>query len=114
MVYQTVGPYIRGEVYLIDLNPTKGSEINKQRPCVVVGANPINQARSTVVVVPLSSSPAPRPPIVIPINSLGPTSVAVCDQIRAVDKSRFSKKIAELTSKEMNSLDHSLRQVLVL
>ena len=46
----------RGDIYWVDLNPTTGSEINKQRPCVLVGATPINQARHTVVVVPLSTS----------------------------------------------------------
>ena len=104
----------RGEVYLVDLNPTKGSEINKCRPCVVMGANPINKARSTIVVVPLSSSPTPRPPLIISIHSMGANSVVVCDQIRAIDKSRIVKKIGELNTQEMHDLEEGLRQVLVL
>ncbi len=106
--------YVRGEVYSVDLNPTKGSEINKIRPCVVVGASQINKARSTIVVIPLSSSPTPRLPLVIPIDSMGSNSVAVCDQIRAIDKSRIKDKIGELTIQEMNLLEDSLRQVLEL
>lgn len=106
--------YVRGEIYSVDLNPTKGSEINKIRPCIIVGATPINQARSTIVVVPLSSSPTPRPPIVIPINSLGIHSVAICDQIRAVNKSRLREKIGALTAKEIDLLDASLSQTLGL
>jgi mRNA interferase MazF len=106
--------YQRGDVYYIDLNPTKGAEINKRRPCVIIGANPINRARNTIVVVPLSSSPTPRPPIVISLPSLGEHSVAVCDQIRAVDKSRFCEKIGALNEDEMDQLDNGLRQILVL
>jgi mRNA interferase MazF len=106
--------YVRGEVYMVDLNPTQGSEINKKRPCVIVSATPINQARSTVVVVPLSSSPNPRPPLVISVSSQGTNSVAVCDQIRAVDKTRIENKRGTLTQHELDFLDDSLRQTLVL
>ncbi|RDI42095.1 type II toxin-antitoxin system PemK/MazF family toxin [Aquicella lusitana] len=104
----------RGEVYWIDLNPTKGSEINKQRPCVIVSATPINRARSTVVVVPLSTAARPRPPIVVEVTCLGKQVVAICDQIRTVDKSRLLKSAGNLSAQEMDSLDESLRQVLSL
>lgn len=114
MTHKNNTTYIRGEIYSVDLNPTKGSEINKIRPCVIVGATPINQARSTIVVVPLSSSPTPRPPLVIPIISLGKNSVAVCDQIRAIDKSRIKEKIGSLTTKEIDLLDDGLSQTLGL
>lgn len=106
--------YVRGDVYRVDLNPTKGSEINKIRPCIIVGATPINLARSTIVVVPLLSSPTPRPPLVVPIPSLGNRSVAVCDQIRAIDKSRMIEKIGELSLREMDLLDDCLRKILAL
>jgi mRNA interferase MazF len=106
--------YSRGEVYQVDLNPTQGSEINKIRPCVIVGATPINRARNTIVVVPLSSTPIPRPPLVIAIKSQGINSVAVCDQIRAIDKARIKNKLGELTKQEIELLDESLRQTLAL
>lgn len=114
MTNRSVTTYVRGEVYMVDLNPTKGAEINKIRPCVIVGATPINQARSTIVVVPLSSSPVPRPPLVIPVSSLGVNSVAVCDQIRAIDKTRIQSKRGTLTQQELDLLDDSLRQTLGL
>ncbi len=78
----------RGEVWWVDLDPTRGSEIRKTRPAVVLTANALNRARRTVVVVPLSTGPAPRPPIVVATASAGAGSVAVCDQMRAVDKGR--------------------------
>jgi mRNA interferase MazF len=79
----------RGEIWWVNLSPTIGSEIRKRRPCVVLSANEINRLRATPVVVPLSSSPQAAPPIVVPVPSAGKNSVAVLDQIRAVDKKRF-------------------------
>lgn len=78
-----------GDIYWVDLEPTKGSEINKLRPCVLVGATSINQARNTVVVVPLSTSAKARPSIVLAVHCLGKDVTAICDQIRTVDKSRI-------------------------
>lgn len=104
----------RGEIYWVDLNPTKGSEINKQRPCVLVGATPINRARHTVIVIPLSSSAKPRSPLTIPVSCLGRQAVVVCDEIRAVDKTRLKKLVGSLSTSELTTLDESLRQVLCL
>jgi mRNA interferase MazF len=104
----------RGDIYWVDLNPTKGSEINKKRPCVIVSATPINRARNTVIVVPLSTAARPRPPIVIPVECLDKKVVAVCDQIRTVDKSRLAEAAGKLSEKDIDILDDSLRQVLTL
>ncbi len=102
----------RGDVYWVNLDPVQGSEIRKMRPCVVVGATPINQARRTVIIVPLSTAGKPRPPIVVPVTCLGKQAAAVCDQIRAVDKARFVKEAGSLSKEDMAALDAGLRQVL--
>ncbi len=104
----------RGDVYWVNLNPTKGSEINKQRPCVIVSATPINRARNTVIVVPLSTAARPHPPIVIEVECLGKQVTAVCDQIRTVDKSRLVKSAGKLSISDLDNLNESLRQVLAL
>lgn len=104
----------RGDIYWVDLNPTEGAEINKVRPCVLVGATPINQARHTVVVIPLSTSAKARPPITISVSCLGKKVTAVCDQIRTVDKSRLQKPAGHLSEKDRSALDDGLRQVLSL
>ncbi len=83
----------RGNVYWVNLDPTRGSEIRKKWPCVLVSATPINKARRTVVVVPLSTAASPRPPLVIAVQCLGKTAVAVCDRIRAVDKKRLMNPV---------------------
>ena len=102
----------RGNVYWVVLDPTRGSEIRKMRPCVLVGATPINQARRTVVVVPLSTVGKPRPPIMVPVSCLEKQVVAVCDQIRAVDKTRLIKRAGSLSKEDLETLDFGLRQVL--
>ena len=104
----------RGDIYWVNLDPTTGSEINKLRPCVLVGATPINQARRTVVVVPLSTSAIARPPLTILVSCLNKEVTAVCDQIRTVDKSRLKKLAGSLSESDLNSLDDGLRQVLNL
>lgn len=104
----------RGDVYWVNLDPTVGSEIRKQRPCVLVGANPLNQVRRTVVVVPLSSSGIVRPPLTIRVHCLGREAAAVCDQIRAVDKSRLVEKAGSLSDDDMQSIENGLRTVLCL
>ncbi|ADE13516.1 PemK family protein [Nitrosococcus halophilus Nc 4] len=104
----------RGEVYWVNLDPTQGSEIRKQRPCVLVGATPINKARRTVIVVPLSTSAKPNPPLTIPIQCLNRQIVAVCDQIRAIDKTRLLKSAGRLSKEDMKAINEGLRQVLVL
>lgn len=104
----------RGDIYWIDLGPTTGSEINKLRPCVLVGATPINQVRHTVVIVPLSTSAKARPPVTISVSCLSKQVTAICDQIRTVDKSRLKNLAGSLSEKDLNSLDDGLRQVLSL
>lgn len=104
----------RGEIYWVDLNPTTGSEINKLRPCVLVGATPVNQARKTVVVVPFSTSAKVRPPMTVSCSVLGKQVAAVCDQIRTIDKSRLRNPAGQLSAEDLNALDDGLRQILSL
>ncbi len=104
----------RGDLYWVNLDPTIGSEIRKKRPCVLVGADPINRARRTVVVVPLSTGPQPRPPLTVEVTAMDRKVVAVCDQIRAVDKTRLVSRAGKLSRKDMDRIEQGLRQVLVL
>ncbi len=103
-----------GNVYWVNPDPTKGSEIRKMRPWALVGATPINKARRTVVVAPLSTTGKPIPPLTFRINCMEKQAVAVCDQIRAVDKARLLKQTDTLSKENMNALDAALRQVLTL
>ncbi len=104
----------RGEIYWVDLNPTIGSEINKLRPCVIISATPINRARRTVVVIPLSTKAKAVPPLTLKVSCLGKDVVAICDQIRTIDKKRLKKSVGVFSQVNMDSLEKGLKQVLAL
>lgn len=104
----------RGEVYLVEEHATYGSEQKKTRPWVLVGANPINSARSTILAIPLSTQAPEKPPLSIKVYLNNSNVCAVIDQLRALDKKRFIRVEGELSIHEMNIIDDSLRQVLVL
>jgi mRNA interferase MazF len=105
----------RGNVWWVNLDPTQGSEIKKIRPCVLVAASPINQARRTVLVVPLSSSGSPQhPPITVRVSCMGKIALAVCDQLRAVDKTRLTDWIEVMDQDSFDSIGKALRQILSL
>jgi mRNA interferase MazF len=109
-----VAPVYRGEIWWVNIDPVQGSEIRKGRPPIVVTADGMNRARPTVVVVPLSTGPQPRPPLVVATPSAGAASVAVCDQIRAVDKRRLKRSKGRLAAADLLAVEDGLRRVLEL
>jgi mRNA interferase MazF len=98
----------------VDFDPTRGSEIGKTRPAVVITADALNRARRTVVVVPLSTGPEPRPPIVLSTPSAGTGAVVVCDQLRAVDKRRLGRVSGRLSAADLRIVEDGIRRVLEL
>ena len=104
----------RGDILWVNFNPQQGSEIKNLHQAAILSSNGINRARRTIVVVPLSSSAKPRPPIVVEVSSAGLTSVAVCDQIRAIDKSRIVKKVGSMSVADMKSISEAVTRILVL
>jgi mRNA interferase MazF len=104
----------RGEIWWVRLDQTIGSEIRKTRPCLVVSTNVINERRRTVVVIPLSSSPKPSPPLLIPLMCAGRAAVAIIDQIRAISKERLDRIIGSVSNQEIEAVENGLRRVLEL
>jgi len=104
----------RGEVWWVRLDPTLGSEIKKTRPCLVVGANVLNERRHTVVVVPFSTSPQSAPPVLVPVVCGGRRAVAVVDQIRAVATERLTRQMGTLSATDIALVEDALRVVLEL
>ena len=104
-------PIQRGEVYWVDLEPTSGSQQRGRRPCLVLTVNPINARRRTIGIIPLSSSPQIAPPIVIAIPSMGAQTVAICDQLRAVDKNKIDRLIGMVTEAELHLVESSVKAV---
>jgi mRNA interferase MazF len=85
----------RFEVYLINLDPTVGSEIRKTRPCLVVSPDEMNHNVLTVIVAPLTTKGQPYPTRV-PCRFKGKVGQVVLDQIRTVDRSRLIKKLGRI------------------
>ena len=104
----------RGEVWWVRLEPTLGSEIGKTRPCLVLSANILNERRRTVVVVPLSSSPRPSPPMLVPVECAGRQVVAVTDQIRAVAKERLHERLSVVSPSDLLAVEAGVRRILEL
>lgn len=104
----------RGEIWWVNLDPALGREIKKRRPCVVLSANEVNRIRGTPVVIPLSFSAEAAPPIVLSVPSAGKDSVAVVDQIRAVDKKRFVNRAGILADADLRNLELAAKQILQL
>jgi len=86
----------RGEVYLIDLNPTRGGEIRKVRPCLVVSPEELNAHLRTVIVAPLTTG-SHAYPFRVPCRFAGKVGHVVLDQVRAVDRERLLRRLGRLT-----------------
>ena len=87
----------RFDVWLVNLDPTVGSEIKKTRPGVIVSPDELNSHLETVVIVPLTTGRAY--PFRIATQVQGKKGVAAIDQVRTVDKRRLVKKVGALRGK---------------
>ncbi len=93
----------RFEIYLVNLDPTIGSEIQKTRPCLVVSPDEMNLYIATVIVAPMTTRGRDYPSRV-EVRFQGKDGQIVLDQIRTVDKIRLVKrfgKISEATQKKV-------------
>jgi mRNA interferase MazF len=88
----------QGDVWLVALDPTPGSEIRKTRPCVVVSPDEMNDHIATVIVAPLTTTIRAYPSRVT-VRFRGKIGQAPLDQIRAVDKIRLVKKLGDVPEK---------------
>jgi mRNA interferase MazF len=82
----------RFDVYLINLDPTEGSEIKKTRPCLIISPNEMNRHIRTVIVAPMTTAGKDYPTRV-PCTFKKKMGQIVLDQIRTIDKKRLIKKL---------------------
>jgi mRNA interferase MazF len=85
----------RGDIYLVSLNPTRGSEIMKTRPCVVVSPDELNAHLRTFIVAPLTTGGHPYP-FRVRCHFENKDGHVVIDQLRAVDRDRLIKRLGVL------------------
>jgi len=93
----------RGDVYLVTLNPTRGREIRKTRPCVVVSPDELNAHMGTFIVAPLTSGSHPYP-FRVACRFGGKDGHVILDQIRTVDEERLGKRLGALTVATMTKV----------
>ncbi len=86
----------RGDVYLVSLNPARGSEIQKTRPCVVVSPDELNPYLRTFIVAPLTTG-GHAYPFRVPCRFEGKAGYVVIDQIRTVDRERLVRRLGKLS-----------------
>jgi mRNA interferase MazF len=103
---------LRFEVWLIQLNPTKGTEINKTRPCVVISPDEM-AALSTVLVAPMTTKGFDYP-CRVSCQFNGKKGLILLDQMRAVDKTRFIKKLGSIDKITQNTLCLCLQEMFEL
>ena len=87
----------RGDIWLINLDPTQGKEIQKTRPCVVLSPDEMNLVLGIVTVAPMTTGSHPAP-FRVPVTFQSTQGLVLLDQMRAVDKSRLIEKRGEVKS----------------
>jgi len=102
----------RFDVWLVDLNPTKGKEINKTRPCVVISPNEMS-ALSTILAAPMTTKGFEFPGRV-KCKFKGKSGFILLDQMRAIDKSRLVKKLGKISEKAQIELCSNLQEMFAL
>src|SRR6478736_4993373 len=85
----------RFDIWLVNLDPTIGSEIKKTRPCLVISPDESNKFLSTVIIIPLTST-IKKYPTRINCRFKGKKGQLATDQIRSLDKTRLIKKLGKL------------------
>jgi mRNA interferase MazF len=104
----------RGDVWLVDLDPTRGAEIQKRRPAVIVQNDIGNRASPLTIVAPLSTKILlPLHPIQVRVmageGGLAEDSVVLLNQIRSIDKTRLVTRLGRLKPTTMQSVDMAIR-----
>jgi mRNA interferase MazF len=86
----------RGDVFLANLDPARGGEIQKTRPCVIVSPDELNSYLRTFIVAPLTTGGHPYP-FRVPCRFEGRAGSIVIDQIRAIDRERLVRRLGKLS-----------------
>jgi mRNA interferase MazF len=99
--------YKKWDIVLVNLNPTKGSEISKVGPCLIVSPNSVNTYMNTIVVVPFTSKPKGYP-FRIATNHNNTIGELCFDHIKSIDKSRIVKTDGTITKSLRMSINNLL------
>jgi mRNA interferase MazF len=99
-------------VYLIELDPSVGHELQKTRPCVVISPDEMNRWIGTVIIAPMTTK-SHEYPTRVSVQFQGKSGWIVLDQIRTVDKSRLLKALGKISEKTIVQVKQVLSEMLV-
>jgi mRNA interferase MazF len=106
----------QGEIWLADLNPTKGSEQAGIRPVVIVSGNMLNEHLGIIIVIPLTTKVKnfKGNPVLTPnkSNGLKEESEMLVFHVRSVSKDRLTKKLGSISAEELNRAIKTLNDIL--
>jgi mRNA interferase MazF len=100
----------RGEIWLVNLDPTVGSEIRKTRPCVVISPPEMHDHLRTAIVAPMTTGSRPAP-FRIAVRHGGKEGLILLDQMRAVDKVRLVKRAGSIGAAALSATLAALAEV---
>jgi mRNA interferase MazF len=100
----------RFDVYLVNLDPTVGSEIQKTRPCLMVSPDEMNRHIATVIVAPMTTKGHPYPTRVS-CAFQGKDGQIVLDQLRAVDKTRLVRRLGQISADTQDAVLAALAEM---
>ncbi len=101
---------VRGDIWLVNLDPTVASEIQKSRPCVVISPAEMLDHLRTAIIAPMSTGSRPAP-FRVPITHGGKKGLILLDQIRTVDKTRLVTKCGTVNQKTLDATLKTLQEV---
>lgn len=101
---------LRGDVYLVGLDPTLGSEIRKTRPCVVVSPDELNRHLRTVIIAPMTTG-AEAYPWRVRCRFRGRSGFVALDQLRTVDTARLARRLGRLAPATFASVLELLQEM---
>jgi len=107
----------RGDIYLVNFNPSKGGEIGKLRPAIIISEKDDNAILDTCIVIPLSTviekDALPYRYTVCKRDKLQHDSDACINEIRALSKIRIKEKVSELSKKEIKTIQNAIYNILL-
>jgi mRNA interferase MazF len=102
--------FARGAVHVVALDPTKGSEIRKTRPCLIVSPNELNQHLRTVIVAPMTTG-GQAYPWRVSCRFQGRSGYVAVDQLRTVDTERLIKRVGKLPAETVGEVLRVLQEM---
>jgi mRNA interferase MazF len=100
------------EIFLVNLEPTIGSEIKKTRPCVVISPDEMNMHLRTIVIAPMTTS-SKNYPTRVEVKHENIIGWVVLDQVRTIDKQRIIKSLGKLSKTEVKQVKSIIKETYV-